>query len=594
MTSSHLKDKLETLPKKPGCYQMLDKDGTIIYVGKAINLKNRVNSYFKGVHDYKTTKLVSNIRDFQYVVTSSEKEALILEYNLIKQFDPKYNIIFKDDKSYPYILLSDDEIPYCKTMRISKKSKYRGKIFGPYPDVTAANNTINLINKLFKTRKCKTLEKDVCLYYHLGQCPGYCRYDIDSETCAKIKSDIESFLKGDNASIINELRTKIDEAVEALEFEKAAEYRDLINDILYVTDNKQAVQANRKEDFDVFNYYVEDGYISIIGLFIRNGKLVNRDIHVEHLYGDGQEEFTSYLVQFYSNHLAPKLLVLDNDNDLELMAEVLAFKVEYFSRGYKHQMLYKAKENAMQQLLQNKQIIQKNDMYLEMIGAEFKKYLGFIPKRIELFDNSHIGGTLTCGGMVVYENLKANKKAYRTFRLDDSFDDLKSMHEMLYRRYFRVVTGESVAPDLIIVDGGRNQIAVAKKIIDDFGLDILVLGLGKDDSHNTAYLMDTNYDIIDIDAKSNIFLFLATMQDEVHRFVITFNRKLRKKQTYASKLDDIEGLGNKRRLALLRKYKTISNIAKQSIEELQTVLPEAVAVRVYEKLNGGEEDAREL
>ena len=590
MSFEHLKDKLQTLPKKPGCYQMLDKDGTIIYVGKAINLKNRVNSYFKGVHDYKTTKLVSNIRDFQYIVTANEKEALILEYNLIKQYDPKYNIIFKDDKSYPYIMLSADDIPYCKTMRISKKTKYKGKIFGPYPDVTAANNTINLINKLFKTRKCKTLEKDVCLYYHLGQCPGYCRYDIPKEECDKVKFEIEDFLKGNNSNIVNELKTKIDEAVETLNFEKAAEYRDLINDILYVTDNKQAVQANRKEDFDVFNYYVEDGYISIIGLFIRNGKLINRDIHVMHLYGDAEEEFYSYLVQFYSSHLSPKMLVLDESSNFDLLIDVLGFDVKYFSRGYKHQMLNKAKENAMQQLLQNKQIIQKNDLYLDMIAHEFKKYLGFVPKRIELFDNSHIGGTLTCGGMVVYENLKANKKAYRTFRLDDSFDDLKSMHEMLYRRYYRVLTGESVAPDLIIVDGGRNQIAVAKEIIEDFGLDILVLGLGKDDSHNTAYLMDTNYDIIDIDSKSNIFLFLASMQDEVHRFVITFNRKLRKKQTYASKLDNIEGLGNKRRLALLRKYKTITNISEQSIEELETVLPKNVAIRVHEKLSGGDEN----
>ena len=590
MISQKLKDKLETLPKKPGCYQMLDKDGTIIYVGKAINLKNRVNSYFKGVHDYKTTKLVSNIRDFQYIVTSNEKEALILEYNLIKQYDPKNNIIFKYDKSYPYIILSDDAIPFCKTLRISIKTRYKGKIFGPYPDVTAANNTINLINKLFKTRKCKNLEKDVCLYYHLGQCLGYCRYDIDENTCKQIKDDIEDFLKGNNTSIINELNDKLEKAVEVLDFEKAAEYRDLINDILYVTDNKQSVQANRKEDFDVFNYYVEDGYISIIGLFIRNGKLVNRDIHVAHLYGEAEEEFISYVVQFYNNHLAAKMLVLDENINTELLEEVLDFEIKYFSRGYKHQMLNKAKENAMQQLLQNKQIIQKNDMYLEMIGNEFKKYLGFIPKRIELFDNSHIGGTLTCGGMVVYENLKANKKAYRTFKLDDSFDDLKSMREMLYRRYFRVLSEESVAPDLIIVDGGRNQINIAKEIIDDFGLDIMVLGLGKDDNHNTAYLMDTNYDIIDIDSKSNIFLFLASMQDEVHRFVITFNRKLRKKQTYASKLDNIEGLGNKRRLALLRKYKTITNISEQSIEELETVLPKNVAIRVHEKLSGGDEN----
>ena len=579
-----LKLKLQTLPKQPGCYLMKDRYGTVIYVGKAINLKNRVNSYFVGAHNYKTTKLVSNINDFSYIVTNSEKEALILEYNLIKEYDPQYNIIFKDDKSYPYILLSDDKIPYCKTIRISKKVKYHGKIFGPYPNIGAANNIINLINKLFPSRKCKNLGKDVCLYYHLGQCKGYCVHDVDSATCQEIKNQIEQFLKGDNQFIINELKAKITAAVEKLEFEKAAEYRDLIADINYVTNNRQSVQSNTKEDFDVFNYYVQDNYLSIVGLFIRNGRLINRVLSIEHLYGDPQEEFISYLYQFYATHLNPKILVVDKEIDSEALSASLDFKIKYFSRGFKYQMLKHAYDNARVNLQQKITIIEKDDAYLAMIGEEFKKTIGFIPKRIELFDNSHIGGELTCSAMVVYENLKPNKKEYRLYRLEDSFDDLKSMHEAMYRRYFKVLSEDLVRPDLIIVDGGMNQINVAKEIIQSLNLDIKIVGLGKNSHHNTAYLMNSDYEIIDIDPTSKLFLYLANMQDEVHRFAIEYNRRLRKKKAYVSKLDNIKGLGKKRKLALLKKYQTIANIEKLTVDELATVLPLNVAENVYNKL----------
>lgn len=584
--NKQLKEKLATLTSKSGCYLMKDKDGKVIYVGKAINLKNRVNSYFKGAHDYKTTKLVSNINDFEYIVTSSEKEALILEYNLIKEYDPKYNIIFKDDKSYPYILLSDDKIPYCRVIRISKKTKYNGKLFGPYPDVGAANNTINLINKLFPTRKCKTLQNDLCLYYHLGQCMGYCKYDIEDNIMQETKYQIEEFLKGNNNEIIKSLKHKMDEAIDELAFEKAGEYRDLINDINYVTSNKQTVQkVNSKESFDVFTYYVEDGYISIVGLFIKDGKLLFKDLHINNLYGDAKDEFISYLYQFYTNHVNPKLLVLDSDIDKSLLEESLNLNIESFTKGFKKDMLDRALENAKVNLNQNKTIIKKDAMYYEIIANEFKKVLGYIPNRIELFDNSHISGESTCSAMVVYENLKPNKKEYRLYKLEDSNDDLKSMHETLYRRYFRVLSDNLKRPDLIIVDGAKNQIRVAKDIVDALNLDIKVVGLGKNDKHNTAYLMDSNYDMIDIDPKSKLFLFLASMQDEVHRFAINYNRKLRTKKAYASKLDGIKGLGDKRRVALLRKYKTISKISSLSIDELKDVLPKSVAINVYNKLH---------
>ncbi len=588
-----LKEKLATLPGRPGSYQMKDKDGKIIYVGKAINLKNRVNSYFKGAHDHKTTKLVSEIADFEYIVTNSEKEALILEYNLIKEYDPKYNIIFKDDKSYPYILLEEGDIPYCRTVRITKKVRYKGEIFGPYPDATAANKTIDLLNKVFATKKCKNLPKEVCLYYHLGQCLGYCKGDVKKDDAIKIKEAIRRFLKGDNSEMLKDLKAEMLKAAEKEEYEKAAEFRDLIADIEYTTAQRQTVQVSRKESFDTFAYYVEDNYLSIVGLFIRDGRLIFKDLYIDHLYGDVKEEFISYIYQFYQRHLAPKVLYIDKeliDGD-----ELSELNVRSVTKGFAYQMLKKAKENAKIDLAQKLSIIKKDEAYTENIATEFKRILGLVPERIELFDNSHLGGKNTVAAMVVYENLKPNKKEYRLFRLEDSFDDLKSMHEVIYRRYFRVLSDDLKRPDLVIIDGGANQLKVAKEVIDSLGLDIKIVSLGKNEYHNTAYLLNSDGVIIDIDPKSQIFLFLASMQDEVHRFAISYNRRLRRKNAYASKLDDVKGLGKKRRLKLLRKFKSIKNIEALTLDELKKELPEAVALALYERLHKeGEEDARNI
>ncbi len=578
-----LKDKLATLPSRPGSYQMKDKDGTIIYVGKAINLKNRVNSYFKGAHDHKTTKLVADIADFEYIVTSSEKEALILEYNLIKEYDPKYNIIFKDDKSYPYILLDASDIPYCRYIRINKKTKYKGEIFGPYPDATAASKTIDLINKIFKTRKCQNLGKDLCLYYHLDQCPGYCKLDVDKDEMAKIKDEVRRFLKGENNEILADLKAKMQEAAEEERYEKAAEYRDLINDINYITSDRQTVQVTRKESFDTFAYHVEDNYLSIVGLFIRDGRLIAKDLYIDHLYGDAQEEFISYIYQFYQKHLLPKVLILDKDIDHTSLDSDI--NIRSVTKGFAYQMLKRAKENAKINLDQKLSIIKKDENYHDHIEKSFIDIFGFCPKRIELFDNSHLGGKNTVAAMVVYEDLKPNKKDYRLYRLEDSFDDLRNMQEVIYRRYFRVLNEDLKRPDMVIIDGGIHQLEVAKEIIDSLDLKIKVVSLGKDDHHNTAYLLDSDGKTIKIDPKSPIFLFLASMQDEVHRFAISYNRKLRRKNAYASKLDNVKGLGKKRRLSLLRKYGSIKNIEAQSLEDLKQDLPNDVAIALYDKLH---------
>ncbi|MBQ6335174.1 MAG: excinuclease ABC subunit C [Erysipelotrichaceae bacterium] len=577
---NQLKEKLSTLPKKPGVYLHKDSEGKVIYVGKAINLFNRVNSYFRGAHDYKTTKLVSNIADFDYIVTKSEKEALILEYNLIKEYDPKYNIVFKDDKSYPYILLKDCPEPYVSVVRLKKKSRYKGKLYGPFPDVGAARNMVELINKLYPTRKCETLKKDLCLYYHLGQCPGYCKLEVDEDYSRKIKDDIIGFLDGDSREIVNSLKEKMNEAVEKLDYENAAYYRDLIEDVKQ-TNLKQDVQKNNRESFDVFNYYVEDGYIAITGLFVKNGRLLSSDKFIDYLVSDPENFVSSYIYRFYEINEKPKKLYLPKEL-MGYLSEV--YDCATVARGYKYQLLKQAQTNCIESLKQNKKIITRKEDYDQQLDEEFKRIFNKEIRTIELFDNSHTGGANTVGAMVVYKDFHPSKKDYRLFKLEDSADDLASMKEMLYRRYFRVLKDNLERPDLLIVDGARIQIDCAKEIISSLNMDITIVGLGKDDHHNTSYMMNSDYEIIDVKKDSNLFFFLTNMQDEVHRFAITYHKKLRQKAMYKSVLDDIEGLGPKTRMKLLRKYKSISNLRTLSLEELQTVLNAKVAERLYNKL----------
>ena len=584
-----IKEKLLTLPKKPGCYLMKDKEGTIIYVGKAINLYNRVNSYFRGAHDYKTTKLVSSIVDFDYIVTKSEKEALILEYNLIKQYDPYFNIVFKDDKSYPYILLSDSPEPYVSIIRLKKNQKVKGRLFGPFPDVGAARNTLDILNKLYPTRKCERMQDSLCLYYHIKSCLGYCEIEADKNECENIKNRITAFLKGETAETLKDLKTRMNEASENLNFEEALKYRDLINDINNVT-SKQDVQINSKEDFDVFSYAVEDGYISITGLFIRNGKLLSSNRFIDYLICDAPNFVSSYIYQYYEINPKPKNLFVDNDILVYLDGAIEDLNVNTVSRGKKYQLLKQARLNSEEYLKQNRKIVTRKEDYSRNLEEEFKRIFKSDIKRIELFDNSHTGGVNTVAAMVVYKDFKPSKKDYRLFKLEEGADDLKSMKEVMYRRYFRVLSENLERPDLIIVDGARIQIEAAKEILTSLDLDITLCGLGKDDHHNTAYLMDADFNKIEIDPDSNLFFFLASMQDEVHRFAINYHKKLRQKNMYRSKLDGIEGLGEKSRLKLLRKYKTITNISRQSVEELSTVLPSKVAERLYNSLRENEND----
>lgn len=576
----NLKDKLLTLPKKPGVYLHKDKNGKVIYVGKAINLFNRVNSYFRGAHDYKTTKLVENIVDFDYIVCKSEKEALILEYNLIKEHNPKYNIAFKDDASYPYILLKDSKEPNVSVVRKSKKSKFKGKLFGPYTDVGAARNTIELINKLYPTRKCKNLQNDLCLYYHLNQCPGYCKFKVDESICNETKEKILDFLNGNTKDIVKQLKAKMNEATNSLNYELAAYYRDLINDVNTST-SRQNVQKNNKESFDVFNYDVLDGYIAITGLFIKNGRLLASHKFIDYLVGDPENMVSSFIYNFYEVNEKPKKLFVTKEL-LPYLKET--YDVTTVTKGYKYQLLKQAKLNSSENLRQNKDIILKKDNYCDELSKEFKRIFNKDINRIELFDNSHTGGKNTVGAMVVYKDYKPSKKDYRLFKLEEGGDDLSSMREMLYRRYFRVLKDKLELPDLLVVDGGKTQIDIAKEIINSLNMDIDIVGLGKDEHHNTSYMMNSNYEVISIKKDSNLFFFLANMQDEVHRFAITYHKKLRAKSVYKSVLDDVNGLGPKTRVKLLKKYKSISNLKTIELDELETMLNKKVALSLYNKL----------
>lgn len=579
----NLKDKLKTLPNKPGCYLMKDSSGNIIYVGKAINLKNRVNSYFIGAHDYKTTKLVHNIRDFDYIVVSNEKEALILEYNLIKQYKPKFNIVFKDDKSYPYIQLSNSKEPNIEVIHVNKKNKNKGKLFGPYPDVGAARKTVEIINRMLPLRKCHNLQNDTCLYYHMNQCLGYCIKNIDDKTTNDLKEKVTDILNGNVKEIISFYKKEMKNASDSLDYEKAKEYRDIIQD-LNKSIQKVSVQKNNRESFCVFNYAIEDGYIDITGLFIEKGRLLNKINHIDYLIGDPENYVSNYIFSFFTINPSNKDLYIPYELFNYLDGNFI-FKVKKVTRGQKYSLLKQAKENSIEHLRQNREIIVKKDAYNEGLHNEFKKIFNISINRIELFDNSHLAGKNTVAAMVVYKDFKPSKKDYRLYKLEEGADDLKSMKEVLYRRYFRVLSENLERPDLIIVDGGRNQIEVALEIIDSLNLGIKVVGLGKDNHHNTSYLMDSNFNKIDIPNDSNIFFFLTNCQDEVHRFAITYQKKLRRKNTYKSILDEIDGIGPKTRVKLLRKYKTIANIKTQSLDELKTVLNSKTAIKLYNRIN---------
>ena len=582
----HIHEKLKLVPKLPGSYQMKNKDGIIIYVGKAKNLFNRVKSYFMGTHTGKTAMLVNDIVDFEYIVTSSELESLILEITLIKKYNPKYNILLKDDKSYPYIELTNEKYPRLRIVRNINRKKHKSHLYGPYPNVTAARKTVNMINRIYPLRKCESLKKDLCLYYHIGECLGYCKKDIDKEELDQMIQEITSFLKGNSSIVEKKLKEEMKKASDNLNFEKALELKEMLNDI-DITLTKQKIDLNKNYNFDLFGYYQDKNYISIVTFYIREGLLFGKHSDIYNTIEEKEEELTRYIVEFYEkNNILPKEIIVPNELDKDLLSEYLGVKVNSPSRGDIKKLIDLANDNG-RILLDEKYETIKNEEDNRLNALNELKNLLKLDKlnRIEAFDNSHLFGTFYVGGMVVFDDFLPNKNLYRKYKIEtDAKDDLAAMREVLYRRYYKVLMGEEEKCDLLLVDGGNNQINVAKEIIDSLGLDIPIVGLKKDDKHRTNMLVDSNLNEITIPKDSNLFLFLTRIQDEVHEYAISYHRNIRGKGTLSSLLDMAPGIGEKRKKELLKKFGSLKKLKEASLEELETILPHDTAIKFMEYL----------
>ena len=585
-----IKSKLELLPTSPGCYIHKDKNGTIIYVGKAKNLRNRVRSYFRGSHDTKTEALVSEVVDFEFIVTESNIEALLLEINLIKENKPKYNIMLKDDKSYPFIKITNERYPRLIITRQVKKNG--GLYFGPYPDVGAANEIKRLLDRIFPFRKCTNPPSKVCFYYHIGQCMAHTVCRKDEAYFKAMSQEVSDFLKGQDDKIIDDLKSKMALAAQSMEFERAAEYRDLIQAIGTLR-TKQRVMAKDLQNRDVFGYYVDKGWMCVQVFFVRQGKLIERDVNLFPYYNDPDEDFLTYVGQFYQekSHLIPNEILIPQDIDEEAVKALVDTKVLKPQRGEKKQLVNLAIKNARVSLEQKFNLLEKSVEKTQGAIENLGRLLQIpTPVRIESFDNSNIMGTSPVSAMVVFVNGKPSKKDYRKYKIKTVVgpDDYASMREVIRRRYGRVQRDGLTPPDLIVIDGGQGQVNIAKQVIqEELGLDIPIAGLQKNDKHQTHELLFGDpLEVVELSRNSQEFFLLQRIQDEVHRFAITFHRQLRSKNSFSSQLDGIEGLGPKRKQNLMKYFKSLTKIKEASVDEIVAVgIPRAVAEAVHQHLN---------
>ncbi len=580
-----INEKLALVPSCPGCYLMKNSEGYIIYVGKSKNLKNRLSSYFKSSHTGKTKMLVSEIADFEYIITNTEIESLLLEINLIKKYDPKYNILLRDDKTYPYIELTNDIVPVLKVVRNPNVKKNKNShIFGPYPNVKAARDVVEVINRLYPLRKCRTYQKKECLYYHIGECLGYCVHQIDDGTLKNMKNEIIAFFNGRDEILTDKIKSKMNIYSEKQEYEKALEYKKLLDNISIVLE-KQKVELKDNLNRDVIGHYALNGYISITILFIRGGKLLDKTNQIFPIAISEEDSLNNYISMFYDHHkIKPNEVIVEDMVDNLLLKKLYGINFITPLKGLKKNILLLACDNAKNAYQEKMELIKRNDDQRLNAICELKEKLNVNSvSRIEIFDNSNLFGTYNVSGMVVFKDGLPLKNEYRKFKItNDVNDDYGTMKEVIYRRYFRLLKEKKQMPDLIIVDGGIGQINVAMEVIRDLNLDILVCGLKKDDKHNTSLLIDgRTKEIVDIDRKSPLFLLLTRMQDEVHNFTINYHQKLRSKGALSSVLDNVLGIGPLRKEKLLKKYRTISKMKMADIDELKTILPDKVAENFY-------------
>lgn len=581
------RERLKLIPHLPGSYQYFNKDGVIIYVGKAKDLNKRVNSYFKGTVTGKTEKLVSEIADFKYIIASSELEAFIIELNLIKKHQPKYNILLKDDKSYPYIEYIKEPYPRLKVSRyLSVKKKDNKTIFGPYPNAYAARRIVNLINRLYPLKKCETMPKKVCLYYHISECLGYCEKKYDQEKLEKMEKEILSFLRGNDNILKDKIKEKIEIYSEQLNYELASE---LVKELHYinVVMDKQKVELHDFIDRDIWAYFFDKGHVSIVNLFIRNNKLIGSHKDIVTVIENAYDEIDTYILNYYEKHEIPKEVVVSKEINGLILEELLSTKFVVPEKGKKKKLLEMAFINAKDNLDKEIELISRDEEKKE-VANEFLRELLKLPQlhRIDLFDNSNLFGSFSVSGMVVFKNGRPAKKEYRKYKIStEKNDDYNTMKEVIYRRYYRVLVEQTEMPDLIIVDGGINQINACKEVLSSLNLSIKVCGLKKNDKHRTSDLVDGNtYNTYDISHDSNLFHYLTRMQDEVHRFTINYHRTIRSKGSITSLLDNINGIGKVRKKELIKKYGNITNVKEASIEELKEIIPENVARELHKYL----------
>lgn len=583
---SMFKEELSLVPHMPGSYQMYNNAGTVIYVGKAKDLKNRLSSYFTGRVTGKTKKLVSEIAYFKYIVTSTENEAFILELNLIKKYDPKYNILLRDDKSYPYIEYISKPYPKLRIVRyLNIKKKPGRKLFGPFPNQYAARRIVNLINRLYPLKKCDGNPKELCLYYHIGECLGYCVKNIDEDTMSAMEEEIISFLKGNSSLIKKKIMEKIEYHSKEMNYEVALDLKKELDYISMVLD-KQKVELSDLIDRDVVNYYIENGYISLNIFFIRHGKLLGNKNEIFPIMEDYLDEIEYFLGIFYSKNEVPEEILTTQELNLDVLENVIGTKVLSVTRGQKKKLLDLARVNAKIALDNEFETIKRDETRTVDANEELRKILNLDQLyRIDVFDNSNLFGEYSVSGMVVFKDGKPSKNDYRKFKISlEKNDDYNTMKEVLYRRYYRMLMDSSEKPDLIILDGGENQIRAAKDVLGSLNLNIKVVGLKKNDKHRTNDLIDENLEIIEIDKTSNLFHFLTRIQDEVHRFTISYHRQIRSKGSIASVLDNIEGLGEKRKKDLIKKFGSIKNIKDSSISEISEIVPEKIAINLKKYL----------
>ncbi|HAR6190219.1 TPA: excinuclease ABC subunit UvrC [Staphylococcus pseudintermedius] len=588
-TQSRIKQKLGVLPMEPGCYLMKDRQNQVIYVGKAKKLRNRVRSYFTGAHDTKTTRLVREIVDFEYIVTSSETESLLLELNLIKKYQPRYNILLKDDKSYPFIKITKERHPKLIVTRTVRKGS--GKYFGPYPNAYSAHETKKLLDRIYPFRKCDKMPDRLCLYYHIGQCLGPCVYPVQQEEYGRMTKEITDFLNGEDKTILKNLEEKMIKASENLEFEQAKEYRDLIQHVNNLT-KKQKIMSVDQTVRDVFGYHVDKGWMCIQVFFIRQGNLIEREATMFPLQQTPEEEFYTFIGQFYqlNQHFLPKEVHIPKQLDVEMVHTVVDTNIVTPQRGQKKQLVDMANKNARISLENKFELIARDESRTVKAIEQLADAMGIqIPIRIEAFDNSNIQGVDPVSAMVSFVDGKPDKKGYRKYKIKsvEGPDDYKSMQEAVRRRYTRVLNEGLPLPDLIIVDGGKGHMSSVVDVLEnELGLDIPIAGLAKNDKHQTSELLyGETAQVVPLKKNSQAFYLLQRIQDEVHRFAITFHRQTRQKTGLRSILDQVEGIGPKRKTKLLRTFGSIKKMREASVETLQEAgLPKKTAEVLFKAL----------